>query len=90
MNASRRAQIRALAALDPPVSLGGGVALVNLAWRVEHDHTAPLRWWEQYELDAALWANRERLAEAWVELPSRRPERGNYKPITFRSQTRLF
>jgi|GEM_PF-4494544 len=90
MNRIRRAQIRALAALDPPVSLSGGVALANLVWRVEHEPAAPLKWWEQYELDTALWANRERLVGAGGELPSSRPKRENYKPITFGSQTRLF
>lgn len=90
MNKTRRAQISALAALDPPVSLGGSVALANLVWRVEHEPAAPLKWWEQYELDTALWANRERLVGDGGELPTSRPERGNYKPFAFGSQIRLF
>lgn len=90
MNKTRRAQIAALAALDPPAALSGGVALPNLAWRVEHEPAAPLAWWECLALDTALWANRERLASAEIELPSKKPSRGNYRPVVPLSQTRLF
>jgi|APTNR8051073442_1049403.scaffolds.fasta_scaffold06584_5 hypothetical protein len=89
MNRMRRAQIRALAALDPPVSLGGGVALANLVWRVEHEPVAPLRWYELFSLDAALWAHRDRLAGAGVELPSSTPTRRHYQP-SMGVQSRLF
>lgn len=89
MNKGRRAQIRALAALDPPVSLGGGVALANLVWRVEHEPAAPLRWYELLSLDAALWAHRDRLAGAGVELPSATPTRRHYQP-SMGVQSRLF
>ncbi len=89
MNKTRRAQISALAALDPPVSLGGSVALANLVWRVEHEPAAPLRWWECFSLDSSLWTNRERLAGAGVELPSSTPTRRNYQP-SMGVQSRLF
>ena len=90
MNASRRKQIRALAALDPLVSLGGGVVLANLIWRVEHEPTAPLRWYECFSLDSALWVHRDRLAGAGLELPSSPPDRREYQPLTFGAQRRLF
>lgn len=89
MNASRRKQIRALAALDPPVSLGGGVALANLFWRVEHEPAVPLRWYECFSLDSALWVHRDRLAGAGIELPSSIPTRRDYQP-SLGVQARLF
>lgn len=90
MNKRQREQIRALAALNIPAGRAGGLSLANLVWRAENNPGAPMAWWERFRLDLLLWTYQHQLTEGEIEIPTERPERGDYRPSDDAAQQNLF